>query len=90
MNLPSDVSSWIIESGCTSNMTFERSLFVTYCSQSDFNATLGIDLKVIVIGRGDVILNVRDGTASRKVKLENGFYVLDLKYSLLSAKVTDR
>lgn len=90
MHLPSEASSWIIESGCTPHITIDKSLFLTYDSHSVPNVKLGNTEKVNVVECCDVILNGRAKSVIRRVKLEDVLHIPSFNYSLLSVKIMER
>ena len=52
--------SWLVDSGCSAHITFDRSLFVTYEHMQSGSVEMGTKAKANVAGRGEVeiMLNV--------------------------------
>ena len=76
--------TWAIDSGCTSHMTFDSSVFVTYKPVSFKTVTVGNSQCLRVMGMGDVVVRINvDGTV-RKCKLTDVLHVPELGFSLLS------
>jgi len=79
-----DSSSWIIDSGCSKHLTFDRSLFVSYTEVNEGVVEMGTKAKAEIKGCGDVILNVNTGAGVVPCKFENVLHVPSFEYSLLS------
>ena len=79
-------SHWIIDSGCTSHVTYDRSAFVSYvAATTSSNLDLGASSSAPIVGRGDVklYLSSPDGTRSACI-VRNVLHVPELRYQLLS------
>lgn len=57
-NYLSRASSWIVDSGATFHITFDKSLFVNYFPVSGSEIEMGTNAKAIVCSRGGVELTV--------------------------------
>ena len=77
-------STWLVDSGCSAHMIFDRSLFITYERMETGSVEMGTKARATVAGRGKVELmrNV-NGVASPCI-LSNVLHVPDFGYSLLS------
>lgn len=84
-------SDWILDSGCSSHMTFNRSAFSTYTAVSDCNVIVGTKSATEVSGRGDVIIQALCEDRPRNLRLCNVLHVPHLGYQLLSVpKIVER
>lgn len=86
----SGVFSWVIDSGCTAHMTFDRSLFCTYERVSGMNVEMGTKAKADVVGRGDVNVKVTVGSETSYCRLQNVLHIPTFEYSLISVGQMDR
>ncbi len=76
---------WIIDSGCTQHMTFDRSAFVTYTEQqTDRTITVGTKAETKVAGTGDIDIKVSVDGKLFNVRLMNVLHVPGIGYQLLS------
>lgn len=83
--------TWMIDSGCTSHMTFDISLFVSYKKVPFAEVELGNSECARVAGMGDVIISVNVEGRICKRKLKDVLHVPDLGFSLLSvAKLEEK
>lgn len=85
-----DISTWIVDSGCTSHITFDRLFFAPYEKIFRVGVKLGNNEKDSVVGCGHVILSVRGEGNLKKVELENVLYVPSFEHSLLYVKLMDK
>ena len=88
--LPPPSRDWIIDSGCTSHMTHDRSAFNTYRSLSSASTLdLGADSSASIVDSGDVRLFLRqkNGTTSSCL-IKSVLHVPKLLYQLLSVSST--
>eukprot|EP00171_Calliarthron_tuberculosum_P007797 IDg7797t1 len=76
--------SWILDSGCTSHMTFDRSSFTSYSSILPISVDFDAESKAQIIGTGCVDILVSINGKSRKVKFENVKHVPELRFQLIS------
>ena len=86
----SSCSSWIIDSGCTCHMTYDRSLFVSYTPLSNATVEMGTTAKTKVEGRGDVFITLNLNGEPRKCLLKDVLYVPDFEYNLISVSTMDK
>lgn len=78
-------SEWILDSGATEHMSYERSSFVNYTTLNpyrkirygNFNEGKGI-------GIGDIPVQVKSGSKTKNLILKNVLYVPDMRRKLLS------
>lgn len=76
--------AWIIDSGCTSHVTFDRSSFSSYETISPKSLDLGAKSSAPIVGRGCVTLTVMVKGKSLTCQLDNVLHVPDLRYQLIS------
>ena len=77
-------NGWIIDTGATSHMCNDRSLFDKYTKlQKRQRVFLGNGHHLNAVGRGTVYVDLSSGD-NQKCKLSNVLYVPDLSYNLLS------
>lgn len=77
-------STWLVDSGCTSHITFDRSLFSTYEHVSDGSVEMGTKATAAVVGRGNVYLRLKVNGKCVSCVLKDVLHVPDFEYSLLS------
>ena len=83
---------WIIDSGCTSHGTYDRTVFASYTPATIVSSLdLGANSSASIIGRGDVKLNLcmPDGS-TRPCLVKNVLHVPDLRYQLLSVSAMSK
>lgn len=88
----SSSGNWIIDSGCTSHITYNRSAFVSYTAATTVSTLdLGANSSAPIVGRGDVRLNLcqSDGT-TKPCLVKNVLHVPDLRYKLLSVSAMSK
>ena len=85
-------TQWIIDSGATSHICSDRSLFTDLKKLNHpLDVVLGDGRALIAKHSGTVHLQVKSGSLTRKCKLHNVLFVPELAYCLLSiSKVTER
>lgn len=71
--------TWIIDSGCTSHMTYSRSSFFDYIEDH-----MGTDAKETIEGVGYVLRTIRINNKITKIKLTNDLHVPEFLCQLLS------
>eukprot|EP00171_Calliarthron_tuberculosum_P004153 IDg4153t1 len=76
--------SWILDSGCTSHMTFDRSAFITYSTTQPVSVDFGAESNAQITGTGSIQLNLLVSGKSRRVTLENVKHVPELRFQLIS------
>ena len=85
-HMASSSTHWIIDSGCTSHVTHDRSVFTSYTAATTTSCLdLGANSSAPIVGRGDVKLNLCLPNGETKPCLvKNVLHVPDLRYQLLS------
>ena len=84
---------WVVDSGATMHMTWDKGVFVTYAAMEDMpNVRLGDGRHVKAEGRGSVCLRIKDDKeAERVISLSSVLYVPDLSCNLFSVQdITDK
>ncbi|CDF37707.1 unnamed protein product [Chondrus crispus] len=76
--------SWLVDSGCSAHITFDRSLFVTYEQMQSGSVEMGTKARANVAGRGEVEFMLNVNGSPHPCKLSNVLHVPDFGYSLLS------
>lgn len=82
--LPNGTTNWVIDSGCTSHLTYDRSAFSSYKATNQEYVDLGGNIHVSIIGQGDVTLELRVKGKVVKYIIKNVKHVPSLRYQLLS------
>ena len=82
-------SSWIIDSACTSHMTFDRNAFITYKPMNNASVEMGTKAKTHVEGRGNVLLSLNVNGQIKKCFLQDTLHVPEFEYSLISVSAMD-
>ena len=82
-------SSWIVDSACTSHMTFDRSAFVSYHPLNDASVEMGTKAQTRVAGRGNVLVMLSVNGRREKCLLQDVLHVPEFEYSLLSVSALD-
>lgn len=77
-------TSWIVDSGATAHMTFDKSRFQSLEITSRSGVSIGNDSKLEAHGSGSVDLDIIVNGEVRKCRLKNVVYVPQLRYQLLS------
>ena len=75
---------WIMDSGATSHMTFDRSAFHSYVDISDTTMEVGTKARTRVSGKGNVYIKVSVNNKVSSIELCNVLHVPELGYQLLS------
>ena len=81
--------SWIIDSGATAHMSFNKSVFSEFQEMSPFSVGMGDNSSVTAHGRGTTWISLLVNGHSVRCKLQNVLYVPELSYQLLSVGVMD-
>ena len=77
--------NWIVDSGATCHICNDHNSFVELCNlKKTLDVTLGDGHTLKAIGRGTVILMMKNGCLTRKCKLHEILYVPSLTCNLLS------
>ncbi|CDF39897.1 unnamed protein product [Chondrus crispus] len=79
-----NAGSWLVDSGCSAHITFDRSLFVTYEQMQSGAVEMGTKARANVAGRGEVEFMLNVNGSPHPCKLSNVLHVPDFGYSLLS------
>lgn len=88
--LPRDDSNWILDSGCTSQMTLDRSSFCDY-QTSTSTVGMGTQAKDDVVGTGHVLINALVNESTVRIKLLDVLHVPDFSCHLIYIpKITNR
>ncbi len=74
----------IIDSGCSSHMTFDRSAFASYTELTDKTVVVGTKQETKVAGRGYIDIKVSVDGKPFNVRLTNVLHVPGIGYQLLS------
>ena len=83
---------WVVDSGATKHMTWDKGVFVTYATMEDMpNVRLGDGRHVKAEGRGSICLRVKDDKdAEFVIRLSSVLYMPDLSCNLFSVRdITD-
>lgn len=78
---------WIIDSGCSSHLTYDKSSFSTYTLLRKSTVDLGADATADIIGCGDVKLYINVNGKRSLCTIKNVKHVPSLGYKLLSVSV---
>jgi hypothetical protein len=76
---PCDI--WYLDSSCSNHMTGNIELFSSLDDSSQTKVTLGIDIQVTVLGKGNINILTRQG--DERV-MSDVYYVSGLKHNLMS------
>ena len=80
-----NINTWVIDSGATSHMTFEKNLLTEFTElKHSEEVSVGDGRTLEIKGRGSVIINVSTNHTKNKLKLRNVLYVPKLSFNLLS------
>ena len=88
-----NAEEWVVDSGVTTHMTWDKGVFVTYAAMEDMpSVRLGDGRTVKAEGKGSVCLRIRDNKqAERKISLSRVLFVPDLSCNLFSVRdITDK
>ena len=79
---------WVVDSGATTHMTWDKGLFVTYAAMEDMpSVRLGDGRTVKAEGKGSVCLRIRDNKQiEKKISLSSVLFVPDLSCNLFSVR----
>jgi len=83
-------NEWLIDSGCSNHMTYNKSLFSTLSKSSVAQVVLGNGNRVNITGCGSISINIQVNGRSTPVILENVFLVPEMGYQLLSVSTLSR
>ncbi|XP_019236943.1 PREDICTED: uncharacterized protein LOC109217174 [Nicotiana attenuata] len=71
---------WLIDSGCTNHMTYDRNFFKEFTSIGNKKVKIGNGDYILAKGKGTVAIPINSGTK----KISDVFYVPDIDQNLLS------
>ncbi len=90
VRMTSKSKSWIIDSGCTSHMTFDRSAFSTYKKVTGQSIEMGTGAKAIAAGIEDIVISVFINSAVSGIEIYRApLAIVRSVYFSLSPKRTD-
>ena len=78
---------WIIDSGSSAHLTYDRSAFTSYSAIEPKPVDLGANSSAFIIGEGDVTLTIFVRGKNVKCIIKNVKHVPELRYQLLSVSV---
>ena len=87
--MPTGSSSWIIDSACTSHMTFDRSSFVSYEELTNTSVEMGTKDRTRIAGRGNIVVDIDVEGRATKCVLKDVLHVPEFEYSLISVNTVD-
>lgn len=76
----SSSESWLIDSGCTNHMTYDKSLFKDFVPTSESKVRIGNGVYIAAKGRGTIAITTISGTKT----ISDVLYVPDIDQNLLS------
>lgn len=80
LNISKDKTAWFFDSGCSNHMTGYKQWFTELDEQFRHSVKLGNDLRMHVMGKGNIRLNIQGTTHV----ISEVYYVPELKNNLLS------
>ena len=83
-SLPKFSRDWVLDSGSTAHLTYNRSVFSSYREISPKILDLGADSTALIVGHGDVTLQISVNGKLRKCRIKNVRHVPSLRYNLIS------
>ena len=86
----SDSQDWIIDSGCSNHMTYDKSIFQSYTTISGQFVGVGGGNKLPIIGTGNVRIQIIVEGTQRTCMLMGAYHVPELGYSLVSVPSLDK
>lgn len=86
----SDSDTWHIDSGATSHMTHDRTLFETFEEGTPFAVEMRNLSRVNDHGHGTVVINADVNGKATKCRLQDVIYVPDLGYHLILVSSIER
>ena len=82
---------WVIDSGCSNHMTYDKSLFTSYSVIRELQyVELGNSNKARIMGKGTVQIQITVNGKSRTCLLMETMHVPDLGYNLVSVPTLDK
>ncbi len=75
---------WILDSGCSAHLCHNRTAFMTYSTVKHRPVDLGANHTTMIVGQGDIPLNINVGGQMKQCVIKNVQHVPGLKYQLLS------
>jgi len=82
-------NSWVIDTGATAHMSFDKSLISEFQECSAFQVGMGDESSVTAFGYGSVLLTLCVSGRKLLCKLKNVLYVPKLSYNLMSISAID-
>lgn len=83
-------AKWHVDTGCTRHMTFDRDAFTSYTPLNPHPVEFADNSSVTAVGCGDVILQIKVGSVTKKCVIKDVLHVPTLVYSLLSTSTMAR
>jgi len=77
-------NEWLIDSGCSNHMTYNKSLFTSLSHTPKSFVELGNGSKAAIVGSGTISLTIQVSGRDVQIKLENVLLVPELGFQLLS------
>lgn len=78
---------WILDSGCSAHLTYDRDSFLNFTPVSSKSVDLGAGSSTSIVGTGDVSITILVSKKRKKCTIRNVMYVPALRYQLLSISV---
>ena len=80
----SSASNWIVDSGCTSHLTFNRESFSTYEQIDPISLQLGGGTCLQIVGKGTMVVSVSHESTFLSCQLDDVYHAPSLRFNLLS------
>ena len=79
-SIQNSLDNWLIDSGCTNHMTFDKSLFRTLQSIEVARVRIGNGDCIVAKGKGTIVITTNSGTET----ISDVLYIPDIEQNLLS------